>query len=324
MNIISNYKKLNNSFKKELIFHLGAEQGFYSEFNNMVFAIIYCLKYEYKFILYSGDANFKIEKGWQDFFEPFCKETNFFLHKKINKRHFPPNLSKKSSFLFKIYRLLNKNTYLTYELWDKFFNENFEREIFDIPQLGIRGNLRDASRIIVEMIYKFNYSTKTEISELVHNLNLPSEYLAVNVRRGDKDTEFKFIDTSSYIKKLQNVSIIKNIFVFTDDYEVIENLSQYKDYSIFSLVNKSEKGYIHGDFLKLSVSEKRYLLIKMFAAIELVCKSNYAVGTFTTNPGLFFGMRMSENKFFSLQKSSWFQFEMKDVQESMVFNVLGT
>ena len=55
---LEQYNRINSSFKKKLIFHLGAEGGFYSEFNNMISAILYCLKYKYKFILYSKDANF--------------------------------------------------------------------------------------------------------------------------------------------------------------------------------------------------------------------------------------------------------------------------
>ena len=39
------YQALNRTFRKELIFHLGSDAGFYSEFNNMILAIIYCLQY---------------------------------------------------------------------------------------------------------------------------------------------------------------------------------------------------------------------------------------------------------------------------------------
>ena len=43
------YQALNRTFRKELIFHLGSDAGFYSEFNNMILAIIYCLQYHIKF-----------------------------------------------------------------------------------------------------------------------------------------------------------------------------------------------------------------------------------------------------------------------------------
>ena len=56
------YQALNRTFRKELIFHLGSDAGFYSEFNNMILAIIYCLQYHIKFSMYSLDANFKYPK----------------------------------------------------------------------------------------------------------------------------------------------------------------------------------------------------------------------------------------------------------------------
>lgn len=34
------YQALNRTFRKELIFHLGSDAGFYSEFNNMILAIM--------------------------------------------------------------------------------------------------------------------------------------------------------------------------------------------------------------------------------------------------------------------------------------------
>ena len=45
------YQALNRTFRKELIFHLGSDAGFYSEFNNMILAII-CLSVMRSLILF--------------------------------------------------------------------------------------------------------------------------------------------------------------------------------------------------------------------------------------------------------------------------------
>src|ERR1035437_1139999 len=131
MSKLEQYNKINNSYKKKLVFHLGAEGGFYSEFNNMVAAILFCLKYEYKFILYSKDANFAAKNGWNDYFLPFCSQTTFFIHKKFNKRISKPKLSYKQKILVRVYKYLNVNTYFTYELWNNFYSKDFDKEIFD-------------------------------------------------------------------------------------------------------------------------------------------------------------------------------------------------
>jgi len=83
---ITEYRKLNDSYKRTLVFHFGSGAGFFSEYNNMLKAIAYCLVHKIKFVLYSADATFASGKGWTDFFEPFCEEDINPLHSKFNKR----------------------------------------------------------------------------------------------------------------------------------------------------------------------------------------------------------------------------------------------
>jgi len=70
------YQKLNDSFKPTLVFHLGVEAGFFSEFNNMVLAMLYCLHHAIRFVLYSDNANFKVGKGWDNHFFVLAKAGN--------------------------------------------------------------------------------------------------------------------------------------------------------------------------------------------------------------------------------------------------------
>ncbi|RYE16643.1 MAG: hypothetical protein EOP45_17140, partial [Sphingobacteriaceae bacterium] len=85
---IKNYNKLNNSFKKTLVFRVGIQAGLYSEINHMFLAILFCLKNNIKFILSSADNNFSYEKGWEDYFLPFCEESRSNLHLKYNARSY--------------------------------------------------------------------------------------------------------------------------------------------------------------------------------------------------------------------------------------------
>ena len=80
------YRELNRSFKPVLIFHVGESAGFFSEYNCMILAMLYCLQHQIQFRLYSKDANFSYEKGWTDFFEAFCEEEKSDLHHYINMR----------------------------------------------------------------------------------------------------------------------------------------------------------------------------------------------------------------------------------------------
>lgn len=319
MDQLKKYQALNNSFKKSLVFNFGSEQGFYSEFNNMVFAILYCLKYKYRFILYSNNSKFKINKGWEDFFEPFCDSTSLWFHKKFNRKTEPPRIKKKYYYLWCLYRTWNKNTSFTYELWNKFYNAEFENEYFEIPELEISGNLRAASGIIVNMIYRFKPDIKLEIEKLTSSLNLPTKYVSLNIRRGDKNIEYKFMPLSVYTERLANLSTIKNVFVLTDDFETI-NLLENSNLGLqfYTLVESTEKGYVHSDFIKKSKQEKKAGLIKLFTSIEIICKSEVAIGTYTANPGIFIGMRLPDDKFISIQNSSWYQFQTEEIAHYIV------
>ena len=57
--IEQDYEALNRSYSREFVYHLGCEAGFFSEYNNMVLAMLYCAKHHIRFALYSSDANFK-------------------------------------------------------------------------------------------------------------------------------------------------------------------------------------------------------------------------------------------------------------------------
>lgn len=46
-----------------MIFHLGIDAGFFTEYTYMLHAMLYCLQHKIQFKLYSDDANFGWEKG---------------------------------------------------------------------------------------------------------------------------------------------------------------------------------------------------------------------------------------------------------------------
>lgn len=306
MDKLAIYNDLNKSFRKKYIFNFGSEGGFYSEFNNMVFGMVYCLKHKYQFILYSDNSQFKIRKGWEDFFKPFTDTVNSSFHKRFNKRLTAKTIKPRHYLRWNSFKLFNKDTYLTYELFHSFFNNEFYKEQFDFPELGLKGSLRDVSREIIKMIYNFNDITKTEIQTIISQLNLPAKYASIHVRKGDKDTEYDFVPTVNYIKKLNELSDLNNVFILTDDYSVIEYLQiEFPNIHFYTLVNPEERGYIHSDFRKLNHSKKKFDLTKLFASIEIMRNAEITIGAYTTNPGIFLGMAMPEDNFVSIQGFMW-------------------
>ncbi|GHV16741.1 hypothetical protein FACS1894169_10890 [Bacteroidia bacterium] len=299
------YYALNKSFRKKLIFHLGSDAGFFSEYNNMILAILYCLVNKIQFVLYSEDANFGYKKGWSDYFLPFCGETNSNFHRKYNFRDFDflrQRLSRKDKLKIRVYKMLNGVDFLTQDLWLQIRDRNHENEIYNIPELGIiNRSLRDACKNLIIMTWKYEAKTDSTIKNKINSLNLPTEYIGFHIRRGDKHVEQNLIGISEYLNKAEAISNTRNAFILTDDYKVItETKKLYPAWNIFTLCKESETGYEHAQFKKKDKSIIKDAHLNLFASIDILSRSKYFVGTFGSNPGMFLGMRMNAQNSISI------------------------
>ena len=78
--LATKYHLLNRSFKKTMIYHIGIDAGFFTEYTYMLHAMLYCLQHKIQFKLYSDDANFGWEKGWKIVSPPSASKcTNRFI-----------------------------------------------------------------------------------------------------------------------------------------------------------------------------------------------------------------------------------------------------
>lgn len=272
--------------RERLIFHLGHSAGFYSEFNNMVLAIIYCQRHDIDFQLYSADANFRIKQGWNDFFLPFCKETRNPVHHYINHRFSVPTGGKRK-ILYDTYKLLYPTSYLTSELWESFRHID-QNELTTI-------DTRNLSAGIIDNIYRFNASTKEQVDSLIQSIDLSSEYVGFHIRGGDKTSEHDILSIAEYISKAESLTSLRVAFVYTDDYRFIETLQEhYPSWNFRTLTPKEDRGYFHNDFVKLDTATRVRKTVNMFASMELLSRATISFCTFSSNIGMFLGMRMGD------------------------------
>lgn len=277
---------VNAALKNKLIYRIGHSAGFYSEFNNMVLAIIYCQKNGIDLEIYSKYANFGHKNGWTDFFEPFLKESKNPIHYLINERFDNPKGGVRG-LLFKVYKLLHPNVLLTADLWNAFRDfDNNDQCLSD---------LRHDARKKIEQIYIFNNHTKIEITSLMNKVDMAEPYLGFHIRGGDKSIEHELVPIQKYISKAEFYSNIRSAFVSTDDYTFVENLrEEYPYWSFQTLTKPSDRGYVQSNFNKLSNKEKKEQLINMFASMEYLSRADQCFCTFSSNIGMFLGMRIGE------------------------------
>lgn len=272
--------------KKKLIFHIGHSAGFYSEFNNMVLAILYCRLHNIDFEIYSHDANFGYEKGWNDFFLPFCKETKWKGHHYINQRYTNPKDGKRKR-LMDFYKFIHPHTYLTPDLWNDF------RHI-DQTEMATK-EVRDAVKPIVDTIYQFNTKTEDEINTLMQSVHINGPYVGFHIRSGDKKTETDLLQIKVYIEKAESMTDIRRAFVSSDDYRNVEYLRENFPYwSFVTLTEKESFGYHQNEYDKTNTDFKHHNLINMFASMEYLRKASLTFCTFSSNVGLFLGMCMGD------------------------------
>ena len=302
MNSIEIYKQLNESFQRKFIHHFGTGNGFYSELNSLLFSTLFCLQNKLRLVLYSKDAPFTFGNGWNEYFETFCPEfKNDFIGKRISRDYINNHRDNHICYLYKI---LTKNDILNDIYW--YCRSGwFEHSHFDIPELGIKGDIRQAMKIIIPIVYRFNNNYTHIINNFINKLDLPKRYISLHVRAGDKITERALITPQNYLEKAKSLSNCHNIFIATDDYRIYERLrDENPDYTFFTSTSPEERG---NDTEKLFASTQdtiRNNLIELFASVEAFLHSELFVGTYSSNPGLFVGMQI-DKKMIGMDYDRW-------------------
>ncbi len=303
---IKNYGDLNNSFTKTLVFRVGIQAGLFSELNHMFLAILFCLKNNIKFVLSSGDNNFSYHKGWEDYFLPFCEESNSKLHLKYNARSYQIKPTIPNIIKTKLFRKLSGVDFLTQDIWTFIRDAKFQSETFDIPPLEISGNLVSALQTVVNHIWQFQPAIREEIATSIASLNLPLNYVGVHLRSGDKATEAKISPVQNYIDYIKNITSLKELFVLTDDYKNMTEIQRsFPEYNTYSFCQENEKGFSEGAYNKLNKEDKKKITIKLLTDTEVLYKSTAFVGTFSSNVGLFIGMRRNAKQWYGIDANEW-------------------
>lgn len=292
MDNIEKYRQLNESFQRRLIHHFGTGNGFYSELNSLLFSTLFCLQNRLRLEIYSKDAPFTFGNGWNEYFESFCPDfKNDFIGKRISRDYINNH---KHNHICYLYKVLTKNDILNDIYW--YCRTGwFEHAHFEIPELGITGDIRQAMKVLIPIVYRFNEKYTHIINSFINDLDLPQRYISLHVRAGDKITERDLITPQKYLDKAKTFSDCHNIFIATDDYRIFEQLrDDNPDYTFYTSTSPEERG---NDTEKLFASSNdiiRSNLIEMFASVEVFLHSELFVGTYSSNPGLFVGMLIDE------------------------------
>ena len=291
---LETYQQFNSRAKVNCIFHLGVRSGFFSEYNNMVWAMLYCLRCGIGFSLATRDANFGFKKGWQDYFLPFCPERQSWLHHHWLHPRWPGpgwKFDFRDNVIGDLIRKFEKTDALTYDIWNGMRAQTGGD--INLPELNTRGTFRELSSELVNMTWRFNSETQKIIDERRAALKLPARYLGLHIRGGDKTKETTLLDVSAYVEKARAISDVRDIFVMSDDFRNIELLRKnYPDFRFYTMTPETAGGYRHRAYARRGKAARREHYHELFASIETIRNAEAVVCTFTSNIGIFLGMAM--------------------------------
>lgn len=298
--ILSAWKMRNDSYSRKLIFKIGIEAGFFSEYNNMILAMLYCLKHNIRFVLDSSSCNFHRE-GWEGFFLPFCDaETDPTPHFRPYSWRFALKLIKRERSLehmrsIATYLSFWKKELKTQDVFARCRERYLKNKQYLYPDLGIDGNLQQACSRLIAMTWRYKPETDQVVNSFIQGLNLPERYVGMHIRGGDKFVEHKLESIDKYFNLVKPSVDTRNLYVLTDNYNVIRSIrSQYPEWQVWTLCQESESGYFHQDFVKQGEEFQKNQLMRLFASIDILSHSVQFIGTFTSNPGMYIGMRNQE------------------------------
>lgn len=302
MDYILKYRQLNEGYHRKLIHHFGTGNGFFSELNSLLFSTLFCLHNKLRLEIYSKDSYFTFGNGWTEYFEEFCPEfNNDFIGKRISRDYKSNNINDHICY---VYKMITNNDILNDIYW-YCRTSWFEHSHFNIPELNINGDIRQAMKVIIPIVYRFNNKYTDIIEKIIEKVNLPQNYISLHVRAGDKISERELIKPQDYLDKARNLSTCHNVFVATDDYRIFEELKNNNlDYCFYTLTSPDEKGYDQRAIIESTKEDIQQNLIEMFASIEIILQSELFVGTYSSNPGMFVGM-LIDNKMIGMDYDKW-------------------
>lgn len=125
------------------------------------------------------------------------------------------------------------------DTWEKYFNDpgfskcgecdfgvgprQYREMGWDVSDSPDHAKMADVKHYLYGKLFSMKYETETEVSSGLTNLGLPSSYIGVHVRRGDKSQEVPLVPIERFTSAIQEMSSTvgsNTVFLATDDASV--------------------------------------------------------------------------------------------------------
>ncbi len=270
--LLSRYLTLNESFGSPFVFCL-TKRGFYSEANNLLNAVMYGLQKKRRLIVDESQSDIA---DWTKFFASRLPTTATLSIADVptewniaGAKH--ANFAKIRNFAERRHR--------------------FHLPIY-VSDMGMLGRVLQVKRLLAAIITRPAAACEVPAG-------LAPKFAAFHIRRGDKTNGYRVgrklviegdsILPHAYLAMLaRKAPDIKSIFVMTDDFTVVEEISQVgRGYNVITLCQSHQRGYSQDRFSSMSPVEKADDLKSLIAETQIAAASSIFIGGFKSNVARF-------------------------------------
>ena len=295
------YRKINDSYKGELIFKFGDDSGFFSEFLGVISALVYCYDNKIKFTLTDGNANFSPKNGMAEFFHPFYRINRSYFAYNVNSRHKPRKFFKEAVPWFTLKFLFSKLVcgakYFTQDVFNDVFHKNFtDIAIFDFLKIKDEEDFKNKKKyfLFLNMLWKLNEKTLKYEEDILSKLSLKGfnrdSFVSMQIRKGDKFEieKQRTVSWKLYIEKLRELTNIRDVLLLCDDLDIfLEMKESAKDFNFYTICEPQKNGYVNSIHSALEYEELIDKTRRLIVTLDLFMKSKLFLGTRIANPYFF-------------------------------------
>lgn len=250
------------------------DRGFFSEINNLIFAIYYLDQYKKKIIIDSSYFVYEWDNNKQCIFD--SKYT----------------FVKGSNFLFK--RLITKNFMKSY-FWIEFRN-------------NITSTLLQDQHVISKL-----RSIQNDVYRLLplweRDSDLPEKYVGIHIRRGDKvygDTkEADKAELKKYLSLIPDKYSKLPLFVVTDDETVLKELKNMHR-QFFTYFDPIDIRINEREFRKADKTYVKQHTIHFLRDVDLLINGECFIGSYSSNVGRFIALKRDFKESYSVD-CKWYE-----------------
>ena len=253
-------------------------------------AILYAEMHDLEFNLVSAYSNISTGIGWNEYFQPFCKEVRtpslFF-------RVWPP------VFIAKIFNLMFRlqiklmygfRSKINVSIWDDICNRGFEQGKFSSSKYGYKNvSAYEALHIVLKKIWQPNDDLNKLIlaeSEKYKNIQ---DCFAVHLRNGDKVSgitkETDAVDASLLHEYMTSLDLdFSELYILSDDYDKMLEFTKFFIEKPFSThCDENQKGYSNIDFNWMPGHLRKNEITRLLVTIDFAVKAKYFIGPYSSN-----------------------------------------